>query len=392
MPDMLRRPVGGPPSFALRAVLLAALAGCRGEAPADRPAGQRDVTERPATVTLTIGGVEGAGADVFGRVGGVAVDAEGRIYVADAQAAEIRVFDQAGELLHRFGREGQGPGELSGPCCLAFGPEGLLWVRDGGNARYTAFRVGGDSAVAVETRRMAHGDVNRWAPVTFDAQGRLVDVGTGYQPGTTEPRLGRFRLGEGGEVVEEEILETPGPEELGAKVITSGDGGAGTTIAYFWPPHGRLYLTTHGPEGRWAEAFNSAYEVRVHAPGQGVGMIRGPRIAGPPLSAEERTRAQERIDADRQRAGTDLGFTVPERKQPLRNVYFDTEGRLWVELSVEPGADRRADLFGTDGRLIERRTWPAAVELSLPAWIGDSVAVGVATDSLGVQSVVRLAW
>lgn len=368
--------------------LAMALTACDAErTPDGAPAAGEALAARHGSVTLTVGRAEGEGPDVFGRVGGVAMDGEGNLLVADAQADEIRVFDGDGELLYRFGGSGEGPGELSDPCCLTFGPEGLLWVRDGGNARYSAFRLSGDSALFVESRRMAHGDVNRWAPVTFDEVGRLVDVGIGSMPGSSEPILGRFHLAAGGEVQERQVLETPSPAELGGEVLRRE-----STTLYFWPPYGRGYLMAHGPGGWWAEAFTSGYEVRVHGPGGETGMIRGPRIQGPELDAEEQESARQRIEEIRRTAGTDFGFTVPGRKQPLRGIFYDADGRLWVELSAPRGENRIADLFEPDGGILERRSWPAEVTVGLPGWSRGDVAVGVVTDSLGVERVVRLGW
>ena len=45
----------------------------------------------------------------------VAVDDAGRIYVADAGDHQVKVYDENGDHLMNLGREGQGPGEFSGP-------------------------------------------------------------------------------------------------------------------------------------------------------------------------------------------------------------------------------------------------------------------------------------
>ncbi|MXX73112.1 MAG: 6-bladed beta-propeller [Gemmatimonadetes bacterium] len=62
---------------------------------------------------LRIGSLDGT-CDAFGEVTSIAVDADGRIYVADRQANEIRVFSPTGECVRTFGRSGEGPGECAG--------------------------------------------------------------------------------------------------------------------------------------------------------------------------------------------------------------------------------------------------------------------------------------
>jgi hypothetical protein len=78
----------------------------------------------------------------FSRVGGLAVDDDGLIYVGEAQAREIRVFSREGERLRVIGRPGQGPGEFQGS--PRFGVVGdTLWTFDMQGDRITLFRRDG---------------------------------------------------------------------------------------------------------------------------------------------------------------------------------------------------------------------------------------------------------
>ena len=119
-----------------------------------------------ASVDLAIGAFDD-GPEAFGRITGLTEDSQGRIYVADYEAGEVRVFAPDGQHLFTFGGKGAGPGELASPCCLAWAPDGSLWVRDGGNQRYSGFDVGATAAVFRSALPMAHTDVNYFAPITF---------------------------------------------------------------------------------------------------------------------------------------------------------------------------------------------------------------------------------
>lgn len=78
----------------------------------------------------------------FSRVSGLAVDDEGRVYVSDGQAREIRVFSAEGERLGVVGRPGDGPGEFRG--APRFGIVGdTLWAYDSQGGRITLFRRDG---------------------------------------------------------------------------------------------------------------------------------------------------------------------------------------------------------------------------------------------------------
>ncbi len=64
------------------------------------------------------------------RISGLALDAEGFLYVSDAQEDRVDVFGRDGRHVAAIGRRGQGPGEFRYPTSLAFTSAGELLVRD----------------------------------------------------------------------------------------------------------------------------------------------------------------------------------------------------------------------------------------------------------------------
>jgi hypothetical protein len=65
---------------------------------------------------------------IFGAIGGMVVDRDGRVYVADMQARQISVFSPDGDFLRHLGREGEGPGEYREPRSLVLMPNGNVGV------------------------------------------------------------------------------------------------------------------------------------------------------------------------------------------------------------------------------------------------------------------------
>jgi len=86
-----------------------------------------------------------------------------------------------------------------------------------------------------------------------------------------------------------------------------------------------------------------------------------------------------------------LVLTRDEEVRWFRDTATLLDGRLWVEHSIPGDAPHRlADVYSPDGMLVERRAWPADVDLSGAAWLEGDAALGVRRDSLGVEQVVRV--
>lgn len=325
---------------------------------------------------------EGADPAVFERVGGIARDGTGRTVVVASLADEIRVFGPDGAFHFSFGSGGDGRGELAGACCPAFGPDGLLWVRDRGNTRYQAFEVGEEGAEVRHVLSIRHSSPTLWAPTTFDDRGRLVDAGLMVDEQTRETRPVRVHMDRStGEVEGVAGLPQPPEERMGRASVTGTADGRESTF-YLYQPHGPRSLLVHGPGGRWAEAVSDTYAVRIMAPDGSMLIVRGPGEEGPPLTEDERADARETLEGYRERfelGEDDMPFEVPERKPPLRTLYFDQEGRLWVELNTA-GGEREAHVYAPDGTPVARYTWPAEVLLDVRAWIGVEEAIGVEAD------------
>jgi hypothetical protein len=88
----------------------------------------RRVINRPTE--LSIGALESPAEQVFGEITDVAVEENGWLYVLDARSSDVRVFDQRGRLVAKFGRPGRGPGEFANPTSVALGPSGRVYVGD----------------------------------------------------------------------------------------------------------------------------------------------------------------------------------------------------------------------------------------------------------------------
>jgi sugar lactone lactonase YvrE len=94
-------------------------------------------------MTLGEAGVEGGGPNQFTAPSDVITNANGDIFVVDGHNANgnnrIVVLSRDGRFVRAFGETGYGPGQLRGPHAIAMDPEGRLFVADRANQRIVVF-------------------------------------------------------------------------------------------------------------------------------------------------------------------------------------------------------------------------------------------------------------
>ena len=346
------------------------------------------------SVDLTIGGENAAEGADFGRISGLATDATGRIFVADAQDNQVRVFSATGAPLGRIGRVGSGPLEFKRLRTIAIGPDRLLWARDEGNARMLAIDVAKLPASPVKTVPLKQFTGGSQLPIVFAAPGEVVDESTWFDPAMKTFRPLRLRLGPNGDVLRVDTLPVPPGAFAGMhRIVKEQKDAAGKVVGmsenYYWQPYGPAWLRAYGPAGVRADAVGSRYEVSVFgANGQ---LLRTLKRTVPPvaLSARERQRGDSSINEVKQ----DLPFGVPSAKPPIVALRWSQDGQLWIERSTADGQPREADVYDASGRWIAIAEWPRPLDLlrSFSVLTGRS-AIVVNPDANDLERVLRLTF
>jgi streptogramin lyase len=120
----------------------------------------------------------------FNRPTNLAVGPRGDLYVSDGYGnCRVHLFSPTGELKRSWGVPGQGPGEFFLPHGIAVAADGRVFVCDRENDRIQIFSPDGEYLGEwTDTRRPTH--------IVFDDQGRAYVSELWWQPGQTSGRYG----------------------------------------------------------------------------------------------------------------------------------------------------------------------------------------------------------
>lgn len=149
---------------------------------------------------LTIGeaGVPGADERHFNRPTDVAVAADGSFYVSDGYVnSRVVKFDADGRYLLSWGNFGDGPGEFNVPHSLALDAQGRVYVADRGNGRVQIFATDGRYLDTWQDRRWLG---RPWA-IRIRPDGAIFVVDGGDQHEWLPDRARILQLSPEGEVV-----------------------------------------------------------------------------------------------------------------------------------------------------------------------------------------------
>lgn len=303
---------------------------------------------------LTFGGRPGDPNQMFYRPIDLAVDGAGRIYVVDRGNYRVQVFDAEGGFIATWGRQGQGPGELTDPRWIAVVGDRVAILA--GGQRLSVWSVG-EGHLADHRLLEASG----FASLAGTPEGVLVAAFHTYPDARQAPderrrEIALFTL-EGQKITELGAFDAPSSIfEISAEGVAEGLRGPRPAPAVGVAPDGRIYLTG-----------SDEYQVLAANPtGEPAWAMR---VAGrpEPLSAAEQ---EAWLSPLRERREQVVRFEVdwPERKPALAGLQVDGHGHLYVYpfvLRATPSSEVPVDVYATDGThlfsgtMVNRR-WRAA--------------------------------
>lgn len=363
-----------------------------------------DATRPTVTEVWRIGSQAGDPATQFGAISALDVGSDGKVYVLDTQAREVRVFDQSGQHLHNIGGPGTGPGEF-------------------GQALVALMLTPGDTVLVPDIMQQR---VNRYAP-DGRSMGQFAipfDAGIPMRWEQTPDR----RI-----VQQVRIMTMPGQQAPGATpvdpvdrlLIRGYDGTLTDTLMTFdsgetfnfagESPQIRLFepepMWSIGLDGTVFFGINSDFSIEMrNQNGEPVRVVRLPTERKPVTDSDRttfRTMMEELFAAQGvpPQALSQLTSMIQfaDFYPAYANIMGGPDNTMWVQRvrtaaeatasgeSFNPqegdSGSRTWDVFDAEGRYLGTIDMPARFQ---PMHVVDNTVYGVGRDDLDVQYVVKL--
>lgn len=338
----------------------------------------------------------------FGRLrpDWLAADDSGNLYVFDSDAIRVLGYGPDGELIGRWGREGEGPGEISasfGVGSIAVGPADTLWIADRRNQRFTLIPLaaeGRPASIPLMEDTEGFSIVRELVVDSLGPIGQITSFIFDREADTRPPEiLVRFQRGD--DDVSRDTIYSATPNHM--KIVQFSVNGR-----EIFSPVGMQFepqlAWAHFSDGGLAVQDGAEYEIRLLEPDGTLQRIirRAPaprattdadrqavidRILAPPEDGDGNGDDAEAAKLRRSRADALYFADVIPRIVDLR---IDTQDRLWVAVAgQEPGKVGRIDVYDRDGALLGE-----LADLPLPArFFGRDRAVLLGQDELDVQQI-----
>lgn len=355
----------------------------------------------------------------FNQVSGLGLvgDAAGNLYVLDRMGSRVLKYDSRGRFRGRFGRSGNGPGELGSPIALALGPGDSIWVADMGNWRFVIYPQDGGEA---RTLSFAGGPAVPTMGFTFRAGGVLHDFrqmrfmrlgASGGQPGTpaqppAEPPRAVLRMDIEGSILDTLWLTRPPAQDMAQSGTSNNrtmirmqrtfepslhwaafsDGGIAVSdtadyIVYLLDAAGTVVrrLERDLPARAVTEADKEAARERQRERMRSGGGIRI-AIGGAGGDSRAASTTAAALQEEQLRAMT-FAPVVPR----VTGLRIDPSDRLWVGVSLDSaGETDRVDIYDREGRLLAQLSGH-----TLPtSFSGSDLVLRVVRDELEVEQIL----
>lgn len=262
-----------------------------------------------------IGVVDGEPEYLFGRISLISALKDGRVIAADSQLEQIRVYDSSGKYLGDIGRAGEGPGEYKRLQSMTALPDGQLVVLSS-PGRLTFFKID-DRSYVIDFSIPDYLHASRM--LEYDNEGFVYVRALEEMPRPDEEwSFEWLKVSRSGEIVDRVAIprEDADPRPF---VLVFPEGARQNFVT--------ATKSTLSPKGFVVSGRNDRYSFVIHSNKGPINVKREVPVVK--LGEQERREWQAWAEFFKD------GHHIPESKPAFRELYSDSDGRIWVHRYVE---------------------------------------------------------
>ncbi len=309
----------------------------------------------------------------------LAVDASGRIYVADSKPEVIKVFGPDGRFLHTIGREGEGPGEFKAAYLAVRGS--TLVVHDPRLARTSTFDTSGTLLRSWKTSCCYYSSIG------MDTAGRISIITTATPEQKRYANYVRYRL-------DGTFVDTIFVPQAGEAKYWTVRQGKNMMMSMPTPASPRTESTLN-PLGGVLYGYSASYRIVASGTGRDTTAVFGRAWSAEPISSAWRHATVERmvssIGRDYPAASLRESFRedeIPGSFPAFDGIAVDGLGNRWVRRAGADSLHTAFDVFDATGRWLGPVIAPRNIPAYDVVWTDDAVYFASESDD-GTPSVAR---
>lgn len=348
--------------ISVTSILLILLAGCSSSPEVQIPENIAQLenltviseSEAPGTINFKREAVYGDTEDVIiGRISSVAIDENGRVFIADGDQNVIHVYEPGGNYLTRLGREGEGPGEFGNIGNLNRDSQ-YLYAYDWNQRKLNVFSLEDLGFSHTIPLLREDRDIEELSG-TYPGQYYVRNDGTllvGYnQPYRSndldEKRTTKYYLlDKEGRVTSDKFFEHNVTENLTDR--------SNNSFMVMYSPFGRKPLFSLAGDDRIYYCWTEDFLVKIYNPDGSYERAFYYPYSKAPLDRDE---ILSRYEGERQRRMV-RNADAPATWPALNSLTVDNKNRMWVSTITDDQDVYDWRIIDEEGEILAQFTWP----------------------------------
>ena len=280
----------------------------------------------------------------FYSIRSILVDSGLNIYVLDTGNYQVKVFDKNGIFKYSFGKKGRGPGEFMAPIWFSLGKDESVFILDTINRKVLNFSKKGEwlDEFGIKANRPNELFLDSENHIYFAIESRKKeDIAQSYL------NINKF------DVKGNLLVDFGNFDHTRYQMFAGKSGSFGVHSLYsarnIWivDLSGNLYT-----------GLNTSYSVSIYSNDGKLTKIIKKEWTPPKVTQEDRTKMLSLYTDIDESVKSQVKF--PEYKPAFSSFFIDDKKQLWVLTTVDYKAERKFDVFDSDGRFIFNTTLPSS--------------------------------